>query len=244
MSAPFLRVLDSPQELAREAAREVVELLGAALRERGRARLVLAGGSTPRALYRELAAEPLRSRLDWTRVECFFGDERCVPPEDERSNYRMARESLLDPLELDARAVHRMRGELGPEAGAREYERELERSFGAQPARFDLILLGLGADGHTASLFPGDAALAERELRVAPACAPVEPRDRITLTLPVLCEARALLFLVAGGDKAAALARVLSQEGQDALPAALARPARGELLWRVDRAAAALLDAP
>lgn len=244
MSAPRLRVLDSPAELAREAAVEVVELLGAALRERGRARLVLAGGSTPRALYRELAAEPLRSRLDWTRVECFFGDERCVPPEDERSNYRMARESLLLPLGLEEARVHRMRGELGALAGAHDYERQLDASFGAQPARFDLVLLGLGADGHTASLFPGDAALAERELRVAPARAPVEPRQRITLTLPVLCAARALLFLVSGADKAAALARVLSEEGRDPLPAASVRPARGELRWRVDRAAAALLGAP
>ena len=240
MSAPELRVFESAQELAAGAALEVVACLRAALDERGRATLVLAGGSTPRALYQRVAAEPLRSELAWERVELFFGDERCVPPDDAHSNYRMARESLLEPLGIAPERVHRMRGELGPVEGARAYAEELRQAFAPDPPRFDLVLLGMGADGHTASLFPGDAAV-RSDLLAAPARAPAPPTHRITLTLPVLNAARIVLFLVSGSDKSTALARVLDLAAKEPPPASLVRPSHGRLLWHVDRAAAALL---
>lgn len=242
MSAPRLRVLDSPAELAREAAVEVVELLGAALRERGRARLVLAGGSTPRALYRELAAEPLRSRLDWTRVECFFGDERCVPPDHADSNFRMANEILLAPLKIAPDRVFRMRGEDDPEQAARRYEESIQKEFGTSAApRFDLILLGLGDDGHTASLFPGTPALDERRRLVVPNRAPQGATQRITFTASLINQARAVVFLVSGRSKAPALKAVLEDRAADParFPAKLVRPEEGRLIWFLDRAAAA-----
>ena len=215
---------------AESAALSVAERL--AMQARAGGSIVLTGGSTPRRAY-ELAAtvEP-----DWSRVDLWWGDERCVPPDDERSNYRMAKEALLDRLGSQP-AVHRMRGELGREAGAQEYERELTGT-----GAFDLVLLGLGPDGHIASLFPNFPTLDVVDRDSVGSEAGHEPFvDRITLTLPRLCETRELLFLVTGADKADAVARALTGEPSRETPGSLARAATGPTRAVLDRAAAAKL---
>ncbi len=232
------RVFTDPEELAEAAAVEATRVLREAVRERGVATLVLAGGSTPRRLYQRLSAEPWRSRIDWSSLAVYFGDERCVPPDDPASNYRMAREALLERVPIPERSIHRIAGELEPAAAAARYEGVIGRTVGEESPRFDLVLLGMGADGHTASLFPGRAALAETERLVVATTAPVSPVDRVTLTLPVLNGARAVLFLVQGEDKAPALRAVAEAETLESTPpAGRVRPVAGELQWLVDRSA-------
>ena len=209
----------------------VADMLAAKARQGGH--VVLTGGSTPADAY-ELAAarEP-----DWSRVELWWGDERCVPPDDERSNYGMAKRTLLDNLAAQPAAVHRMRGELGREAGAEDYDREL-----GDLARFDLVLLGLGPDGHIASLYPDQPTLDETERRVVAAEAHLEPFvDRITLTLPMLRAAHAIVFLVAGAEKADACARAFAGEPSRSTPGSLVRAISGPTTAVLDPAAARLL---
>lgn len=235
--------------LARDAAEELARCAEEAVRERGRFTLALAGGSTPKRLYELLADRdaPFRERIDWSSVHFFWGDERHVPPDHSDSNYRMAREALLDAVPVPPGNVHRIRAELpGAVQAAAEYEAELRRSFALVPGevpRFDLVLLGLGADGHTASLFPGSEALHERERLVAAPWIAKLQAFRITLTPPVIERAAEVLFLVSGEDKAPALHAVLAGERDpDRLPAQLARPRDGRLLWLVDRTAASRLE--
>ena len=237
-----VRVVADAAALAEEAAREVVSAFGGGA-ARGRGTIALSGGSTPRRLYARLAAEPWRGRVAWERLEFFFGDERHVPPDDPQSNYRMAREELFDRVPVPAANVHRIRAEdPDPARAARGYEEEIRRVFALSPEavpRFDVALLGLGPDGHTASLFPHTTALAEtRRLVVANR---VDKLDtwRITLTAPVFDAAALVLFLVAGADKAEALRAVLDgPPAPDSFPAQRIRPTGGRLLWLVDRAAA------
>jgi 6-phosphogluconolactonase len=218
-------------EDAEAAARLVAERLAEQARTGGQ--VALTGGSTPRRAY-ELAAE-LQS--DWGRVALWWGDERCVAPDDERSNYGMARAALLDRLEVPPAAVHRMAGELGPERGADEYTLEL-----AQLETFDLVLLGLGSDGHVASLYPSQPTLDVTERRAVGAEAHLEPFvDRITLTLPLLRRAREVLFLVAGADKAQAANRALAGPPTREVPGSLVRADLGPTRAVLDRAAAAPL---
>jgi len=216
---------------ADEAAHVVAVRLAEQARAGGSA--VLTGGSTPRLAY-ELGTQPAP---DWSRVEVWWGDERCVPPDDERSNFALAKAALLDRLEQGPAAIHRMRGELGREAGAAEYESEL-----AGAGTFDLVLLGLGPDGHVASLFPGFPTLDVTDRDVVGSEAGHEPLvDRISLTLPRLCATRELLFLVAGEDKADAVYRALEGEPSKETPGSLARAAEGTTRAILDRAAAAKL---
>jgi 6-phosphogluconolactonase len=216
---------------AEEAARLVAERLVGQAHAGGS--IVLTGGSTPRRAY-ELAAE---LEPDWSRVELWWGDERCVPPDDERSNYGMAKAALLDRLESAPAVTHRMQGELGRDAGAEEYASELS---GIGP--FDLLLLGLGPDGHVASLFPDFPTLDVTERDVLGTEAGHEPFvDRISLTLPRLSATRELLFLVAGEDKADAVERAFSGEPSHATPGSLVRAAGGTTRAILDRAAAAKL---
>jgi 6-phosphogluconolactonase len=216
---------------AEEAARLVAERLAEQARAGGH--VVLTGGSTPRRAY-ELAAE---LEPNWSRVELWWGDERCVAPDDERSNYWMAKVALLDRLAGEPAAVHRMRGELGPDGGADDYEREL-----AAVGEFDFVLVGLGPDGHVASLFPGFPTLDVTDRDVVGSGPGHEPFvDRITLTLPRLCATRELLFLVAGNDKADAVSRAFAGERSNETPASLARSTNGITRAILDRAAAAKL---
>lgn len=239
---PGLRLVEvaDASALARAAADAVVEHARAAVGARGAFAVALAGGSTPAALYHLLADArgPWRAAVAWDRVHVFFGDERSVPPDHADSNFRLADEALL--RHVPVAAVHRMEGERPAEEAARAYEARLARRFGAgPPPRLDLVLLGLGADGHTASLFPGSPALEERLRWVAAPWVPAVGAHRLTLTLPVLDAAAAVLFLVAGASKREPLAALLAPPDARAgapIPAARVAPA-GSLTVMADRAA-------
>lgn len=232
----MIRVFADAEDLARGAAAFFAEEISRAVVARGRASVLLAGGETPRRTYELLAEESLRAAIPWEKVHFFWGDERCVPADDPRSNQAMVRESLLDRVPVPPANIHPIACSDAPEQAAAAYQRELEDHFAGGPPRFDLVFLGLGADGHTASLFPGSAALAEQTRWTAVVHRPGDAFGRITLTLPLLHQAHRLLFLVAGQDKAAILAEIL--QGSAPSPARLVRPNGGELHWFADRAAA------
>jgi len=245
---PHLGVAADPKALAQAGARLWVDVARAALEERGVFHVALAGGTTPAALHRAVAEQ---SDLDaaWHRTHAWFGDERAVPPTDRRSNYHMAQETLFEPVPLPATQIHRMEAE-DPDLGAAadRYERALRaaRGNGAGPPVLDLLWLGLGEDGHTASLFPGSPALAVHDRAVVPVeGGPPDTPRRLSLTLPVLSAARRVFFVVSGANKADAVAAALEFAPGAALdslpPAARVRPAPGRLLWLVDEAAASRL---
>lgn len=235
-----VRVLPDPTEAALAAAHEVAHVARDAVANRGIFRIALSGGSTPRLLFDVLTHPPFREGIDWSQTHFFFVDERCVPPHHERSNYRMAKEHLFQPLEVPPDRVARMRGEDDPETAARAYEDVLAADFGGPgPAfRFDFVLLGLGADGHTASLFPGTAALLEDRRLVVANRIPTLSEWRLTLTLPVLNASRHAVFLVTGGEKSEAVAAVTKGRTPE-LPASRVHLDGGSLIWIVDEAAAA-----
>jgi 6-phosphogluconolactonase len=236
-------VLPDPGALAHEAARRFIALAREAAGSRGRFSVALSGGSTPVELYCLLAEEPYRSQIPWEAVHLFWGDERCVPPDNPNSNYHLADETLVSRVPIPPENVRRVRGELEPASAARDYEQEIQDFFCGPHARFDLILLGLGEDGHTASLFPDSPALVETERLVVAATAVYQdrPAQRVTLTLPVLNSARHVLFLVTGSAKAGAVQAVL--EGADEqLPARQIQPMAGQLTWLLDAEAARLLE--
>lgn len=241
---PELRVFPGPAEVAAAAAAEVLARGAEAVTARGAFALALAGGSTPRVLYALLAdpGGPFATRMPWQRTQVFFGDERHVPPDHPDSNFRMASQSLLERVPVPAENVHRIRGEVpDADAAAAAYERELRAALGEPPA-LDLVLLGLGEDGHTASLFPGSPALEERERWVVAPWVERLGKRRITLTLPALEAARQVLFLVTGAGKSAALRRALREPASaEPVPASRVRPGNGRVLWLADRAAAASL---
>jgi 6-phosphogluconolactonase len=227
---PAVVVMDDPAAAAAERLAEAAA---------GGGHVALAGGSTPRAAYERAATMD----IDWSGSTLWFGDERCVPPDHEHSNYRMVKEALLDRIPGGPAAVKRMEGERGPDEGASAYEAELRTAFGDEIPRLDLILLGLGPDAHTASLFPGDAALGEGE-RLAvgvptPGMAPLV--SRVTVTLPVVNAAREVVFLVSGEDKADAVARAFAGVQDPSAPASLVRPESGSLTLLADAAATSLL---
>lgn len=235
--APQVRVLADPDALARAAADELIALATAAIAARGRAAIALSGGSTPKRLHQELAARG-RGALAWDRVELFFGDERTVPPDHADSNYRMARTTLLEPLAIDPARVHRIAGDTADHAAsAAAYAAELARVLGDAPV-LDLVLLGMGPDGHTASLFPGSpgCAVEDRDVVANPVDSPVAggKTTRITLTFRAIARARHVRFLVAGADKTARLAEVL--EGPAGVYPAQ-RVTGPDVAWLVDRAA-------
>ena len=242
MAAPKLvTVLPDPAALAAAAADHVVDVLRATLAQRDVADIALAGGSTPRAINALLVAPPRRGEVDWSRVVFWFGDERCVPPDDDQSNYKMNRETLLDPLHVQARQVHRMRGEDDPSAAAADYDVVLRREAGQSP-RFDLILLGMGPDGHTASLFPGTVAEIDHGKLCIAHYVPKLDAWRLTLTPRAINAARNVAITAGGAEKADALREVLEGPKHTAVyPAQLVHPLHGELRWFVDAAAASKL---
>lgn len=235
-----IQIYEDKQELAEAAARDFAERATAAIEERGRFTVALAGGSTPKATY-EILARDYADGIDWSRVHVFFGDERTVPPDHEDSNYRMAREALLDHVPVGS--VHRMRGELPPEEAACSYEEKLREFFGdSGPPSIDLVMLGIGEDGHTASLFPNTPALDVTDRWTIEN--PVEKLDtvRLTLTKPIINAARAVNFLVAGEDKAEALREILQGDADPRdYPAKLIQPTGGAV-WMLDRTAASQLS--
>lgn len=236
--------------LTRRAARYFVESVESAVAARGRARIAISGGGAPKPVFEALAdpAQPWRERMPWQQLEIFWVDERSVPPTDKASNYRMAREALLDRVPLDPAQIHRMEGELEPEEGASRYESELRNSFrleGAEVPRFDLIQLGLGANGHTASLFPHTTALHEFGRLAVANLTDAEQPWRMTLTAPVLNRGADVFFLISKGEKAHVVKEVFAgPRDAERLPAQLIRPASGILTLLLDQAAAAQLPPP
>ena len=231
-----IEILPDPPALARHVADWMT---ATALTAKGPFRVSLSGGSTPKTLYELLASDEFKGRFPWKQVSWHWGDERFVPHDHPESNYRMVREAMLDKAPVPPENIHPIPTDGTPEEAAREYERRLQRAYGAptlDPSTplFDIMLLGLGSDGHTASLLPGEPALEERKRWVVPV-SKGRPEVRITLTLPVIDSSRHVAFLVAGRSKAVALTAV--RAGDSRLPAARVRPV-GELIWSVDRAAA------
>jgi 6-phosphogluconolactonase len=241
---PLIRVFDDPDALARGAADELTQRALAVTDAGDAFNVALSGGSTPDRLLRLLADEPYSTRISWTDVHLFWGDERAVPPDDPDSNFGAARDALITKVGIPAGNVHRIKGETEPQDAAAEYEMDLRRHFALDEGRlprFDLVFLGMGADGHTASLFPGTDALAETRRLVTANWVAVLESHRITLTCPVFNHAACIMFLVAGAEKAETL-RLVLEGPQGKYPAQLIRPASGELLWYVDRAAGTALS--
>lgn len=239
-----LRVSKDAEELARAAAQLFLDAAVTAFRARGRFRVALCGGSTPRRAYELLATPAFSSRVDWNRVDLFWGDERYVPPDDRDSNYRMTAEALLDHIPISPANVHRVPTEISPpEAAAGAYETEIRQLFRGTTSvpEFDLIFLGLGANGHTASLFPYSPALHEGSRLVVADFVKEVNTWRISMTLPLLNQGRVVAFLIEGAGKAEVLRDVmLGPRDPERLPAQLISP-QGKLLWMVDQAAAALV---
>ena len=244
---PDIRIHRDSQACAEAAAEFILEVGKEAVRANGRFRIALSGGTTPETLYRALTSPAVADRFDWSRTTFFFSDERCVPPDDPRSNYALAKKILFTPLNIMPSQVYRMAGESGdPQAAAYEYEQQLrlatKTSSSVQPS-LDLILLGLGEDGHTASLFPGATILRDHQRMIAATQSPKDPFNRMTMTLAAINRASVILFLVAGAGKSGVVRAILDPrtEAERQLPAALVSPEEGRLIWFLDRAAAAEL---
>lgn len=243
-----IRCFDDAESVSVAAAAYFLEAAAAAIADKGRFSVALSGGSTPRRVFELLAAPECRDRLDWGKIDFFWGDERSVAPEHADSNYRMAVTAMLNPLGIDSERIHRMPAEREDrEQAAIEYADEIRNAiedhrFGKAVPQIDLIMLGMGADGHTASLFPFTAALTETHRLVVPNYVEKLATWRMTMTAPLINQGRRILFLVAGSDKAAVLREVLEgPEDYARLPSQMIKPAHGDLVWLIDASAAAAL---
>lgn len=239
----MIKIFSDPDELNHYAADKFIEIGNSSIDENGRFTVALAGGSTPKTLYKLLTSDKNRSQLDWSKVFFFIGDERFVAPDDAESNYRMAKENIFSPLDVKAENIFRWQTEqLDPDKTAERYSNEISAFFELKSGefpRFDLILLGMGDDGHTASLFPHTAAL--KEIARIAAANPVEKLDtvRLTFTLPTINNAANIIFLVTGAEKSDILAKILNSEPDpDNFPSQAVNPPNGRLFWLVDEAAA------
>jgi 6-phosphogluconolactonase len=246
-AAREIRILPSAAAIAARAAQIFVDAAKSAASENRAFSVALAGGSTPKALYSLLAAEPVRSQLPWKKLNLFFGDERHVPPDHNDSNFRMATEAMLSKVPIDSAQVHRILAEnLDAEQTAHQYEQLLRSEFrlsASQRPRFDLVLLGMGNEGHTLSLFPGTKALHDNGRLVMRNWIGKLYTDRVTMTAPVVNNAALVLFMVTGADKAPALKAVLEGPHEpEQLPSQLIAPENGKLLWLIDPAAGAMLE--
>jgi 6-phosphogluconolactonase len=234
----MMRTLPDLESLSQAAAEFIMEQSKKAIEARGRFSLLLSGGSTPRRTYELLASEMFRASIEWKNVHIFWGDERCVPPDDPRSNERMARETFLDHVSIPQEQIHAVHCAGSPQQAARDYESTLKDFFGDRDPSFDTVLLGLGKDGHTASLFPGSPALKENKRWVMAAHSGKEGFDRVTLTPVIINRASSIVFLVAGKEKARILREVTANVAVgDPLPARLISPSGGQLVWLVDKEA-------
>jgi 6-phosphogluconolactonase len=238
---PDVRVFPDLEGLSRAAADCIVRRAEQCMQQRGRFTVAVSGGSTPRRLYSLLAAPPYCQTLPWPGIHVFWCDERCVPPDRPESNYRMALDTVLSHVPVPAGHIHRIRGEDGPVKAARLYEDELTGFFGTRDVVFDLVILGAGEDGHTASLFPGSPALKERKRLAVPVVPGPRDIDRVTLTLPVLNRAGCALFLVAGAAKSGIVHEIIEDGNPRDFPAGLVRSLRGCVSWMLDSAAASQL---
>jgi 6-phosphogluconolactonase len=243
-----IKIFDTPELLAQSAAEVLIRCADEAKKLRGRFSVALSGGGTPAGLYNLLAEGDYSCRLNWKTIHFFWGDERCVPPNHSESNYRAARESLLDHVPVPAGNIHRIRGELNPCVAAERYEEDLRDFFQTEHTgqskipRFDLVLLGMGSDGHTASLFPGKDPVRERNRWVIAYYVDLLKGWRITMTPVLINNALSVIFIVSGQDKAEALKEVLTGAYRpDVLPAQIIRPESGNLQWLADQEGASLL---
>jgi 6-phosphogluconolactonase len=241
---PEIRIAHDSHTWAAAAA-ELVHMVGQeAVRTNGRFLIALSGGTTPETFYRALTSPAFAGRFDWSRAAFFFSDERGVPPDDPRSNYALADRALFTPLNITPSQIYRMAGESrDPQVAAHEYEQQLCRATNTAPSSrpaLDLILLGLGEDGHTASLFPGSPALRDNQHLIIVTHSPKDPPIRLTMTLGAINHASVILFLVAGAGKAGIVRAILDprNEAERQLPASLVAPEKGRLIWLLDRAAA------
>jgi 6-phosphogluconolactonase len=247
MSLDNVQIVDDPESLALAAAKHFVKCCGESIAARGRFTVALSGGSTPKRMYQHLAQAPLKDAVDWQHVEFFWGDERAVPPDHAESNYRMARENMLQSLAIAPQQIHRMPAERADlDRASQDYQAEIAGVFQAAPngppPSLDLVLLGMGPDGHTASLFPHTTALHETSRWVVPNFVPKFNANRMTMSAPMLNQAGQVVFLVGGEDKSAVLAEVLTGPiDTDRLPSQMIHPASGRLTWLLDRASAKLL---
>jgi 6-phosphogluconolactonase len=231
--------------LSHEAAQYVVRLANESIVMHGRFTIALSGGSTPRTLYSLLGSTPYRDQIDWTKVEIFWSDERCVSPDDPESNFHLAQQVLLNSIPISERQIHRMPADQADRnAASQSYTEEMRRTFGTNGIpNFDLLQLGMGPEGHTASLFPHQPSLGERQRLVMPVSVPKPPPDRLTFTPPLLNAAHHILFLVTGDEKADAVHAVLEGDYQpEEYPAQIVRPTNGDVTWMLDTRAAAKLQ--
>ena len=240
---PEVRILPNLEVLSREAAAIYLRLSEKCISSKGRFVVALSGGSTPRRFYSLLSEVPYRDQVDWRRVHFFWADERCVPKEDEASNFKLAFDAFLSKVPVPEGNLHRIRGEKEPAEGAEGYEKEIGAFFGREGSPvFDLILLGVGEDGHTASLFPDSNALRETNRLVIPVYLRRPGFDRVTLSLPVLNQADHVLFLVSGRSKAAIVREILGEGAKrKSYPAGLVQPVKGRVTWLIDEEAASEL---
>ena len=239
-----LEIFDSLMALERGAADKITACLGEEIIFRGIASIALCGGTTPLGVYKLLGSPHYSGRLDWKKVHFFWGDERCVGPTMPESNFRTASELLFRHIGLPPQNVHRVRGEIKPEEAARESEMNIRLFFGLKEGEFprlSLVLLGLGNDGHTASIFPGSPVLGERQRIVSSVHVHAVPPSRITLTIPAINSAATVFFLLSGRSKAAILKDVIEEGEQPRYPAQHINPASGRLFWLVDKDAASQL---
>jgi len=241
MSTPTIQVVPDASAIAVAAAQKIIEIADAAIPHRGNFSIALSGGSTPKTLFQLLATDYFIKRIDWKNWQIYFGDERCVPPAHPDSNFRMARESLLDHVDIPPDHIHRMKGEIEPQQAAIEYGQLLKQNFG--DAGLDVILLGMGDDGHTASLFPHTAALAESHHRCVANYVEKLGVWRITMTAPFINRAGQIIVMVSGAAKAKRIDQVLTgPRDPQTLPIQMIDPTDGNLLWLMDAPAAGMMD--
>lgn len=240
---PLIQVCNTLDDLEQNAAEEIVRVMNLAIRDRGVCYVALSGGDTPRGVYHRIGRTPLKDEIDWSRVHIFFGDERPVPPSNPLSNFGMANWELISHIAIPEENVHRIRGEENTDIAAGEYEQDIVRVFGEQGPSFDLVLLGLGVDGHTASLFPGTTAVEEERSFVCSVFVHSLSGWRVTMTLRSFNKARRALFLVTGAQKAAIVRSVLSAKYPTKdLPATMVQPLEGTVQWMIDKEASSGLE--
>lgn len=238
-----IHVYPNKEKLVVATTERMVDSIEQAIQQNGLCNIALSGGNTPGGVFSLLASNPYRDRVDWGRLHIFWGDERMVPPEHQDSNFRLVKETLLDRINMPDENVHRMRGEIAPEEAAAEYAELLRDHFKDSPPCFDLMLLGLGEDGHTASLFPGTDAVEECEKHVVAVFVPKLSAWRVTLTLPVLNAAREIFFLVSGKSKAEMVQCIMSnKQPTKKIPATMVTPQNGDLRWMLDSDAMVLIN--
>lgn len=243
MSTIHLKTFPSVPSLNQAVAELIMTIAGNAIAERGRFVISLSGGQTPRHLYSLLADPDFRNRIDWKNTFVFWGDERCVPVEDDRNNAYEAKKILLTKVDIPVSNIHALPVELPPDEAAIQYEKTLRDFFGDQPLQFDLILLGLGTNGHTASLFPGLQLLNEQAAGIRAEYVEEVNMYRISMTANLINQARNIVFLVSGEEKALVVKEIVTGTGKaDQYPARLIKPIQGELYWFLDKAAASLLQ--